>query len=189
MSTVTACVLGDIDLVRALAHGGIRPAVMAAPGSPSRYSRSTAALIDHADSSASPGLCVERLLDFAARQDEPPVLYFDGDWDLLMVSRFRERLADGLRFVVADAELVETLVDKEAFQRQAVQLGLPVPPARRLRAADDPGVRVPADFEVTLFAGDELAHDIYSMTIDSRGRVVVAVHLRPRFGILPHSAD
>jgi putative membrane-bound dehydrogenase-like protein len=36
------------------------------------------------------------------------------------------------------------------------------------------GLRAPAGFEVTLFAGDELAHDIYSMTIDARGRVVVA---------------
>ena len=33
---------------------------------------------------------------------------------------------------------------------------------------------VPEGFEVTLYADDELAHDIYSMTIDSRGRVVVA---------------
>lgn len=33
---------------------------------------------------------------------------------------------------------------------------------------------VPEGFEVTLYADDDLAHDIYSMTIDSRGRVVVA---------------
>ncbi len=42
------------------------------------------------------------------------------------------------------------------------------------QAADDLGVRVPEGFEVVEFAGDELAHDIYSMTIDSQGRVVVA---------------
>ncbi|RIK83773.1 MAG: hypothetical protein DCC68_03035 [Planctomycetota bacterium] len=36
------------------------------------------------------------------------------------------------------------------------------------------GFRVPEGFEVTLFADDDLAHDIYSMTIDSHGRVVVA---------------
>jgi len=41
-------------------------------------------------------------------------------------------------------------------------------------ADDDLGVRVPEGFEVVEFAGDELAHDIYSMTIDSQGRVVVA---------------
>ncbi len=40
--------------------------------------------------------------------------------------------------------------------------------------AEELGVRVPAGFEVTLFADDELAHDIYSLTIDSFGRVVVS---------------
>ncbi|WP_197443771.1 PVC-type heme-binding CxxCH protein [Maioricimonas rarisocia] len=41
-------------------------------------------------------------------------------------------------------------------------------------ADSDLGVRVPDGFEVTLFAGDELAHDIYSMTVDAKGRVVVS---------------
>lgn len=36
------------------------------------------------------------------------------------------------------------------------------------------GIKAPDGFEVSLYAGDELAHDIYSMTIDSQGRVVVA---------------
>ena len=36
------------------------------------------------------------------------------------------------------------------------------------------GVRVPDGFEVSLYADDELAHDIYSMTIDAFGRVVVS---------------
>lgn len=43
-----------------------------------------------------------------------------------------------------------------------------------LSAEDRLGVRVPEGFEVTLFADDDLAHDIYSMTIDSYGRVVVS---------------
>ena len=33
---------------------------------------------------------------------------------------------------------------------------------------------VPDGFEVTLFADDNLAHDVYSMTVDARGRVVVS---------------
>src|SRR5947208_11560129 len=36
------------------------------------------------------------------------------------------------------------------------------------------GLRVPHGFTVTEFAGDDLAHDIYTMTLDPRGRVVVA---------------
>ena len=41
-------------------------------------------------------------------------------------------------------------------------------------AADGVGVRVPEGFQATLFADDDLAHDIYSMTIDSLGRVTVS---------------
>jgi putative membrane-bound dehydrogenase-like protein len=36
------------------------------------------------------------------------------------------------------------------------------------------GLRAPEGFEVTQFAGDDLAHDIYSMTINARGEVVVS---------------
>ncbi|MCH9652796.1 MAG: HEAT repeat domain-containing protein [Planctomycetes bacterium] len=36
------------------------------------------------------------------------------------------------------------------------------------------GLKVPEGFRATLYADDELAHDIYSMTIDSLGRVVVS---------------
>ena len=39
---------------------------------------------------------------------------------------------------------------------------------------DDLGIRVPDGFEVSLYADDALAHDIFSMTIDAKGRVVVA---------------
>ncbi len=41
-------------------------------------------------------------------------------------------------------------------------------------AEDNLGVSVPDGFEVTLYADDELAHDIYSMTVDSFGRIVVS---------------
>lgn len=42
------------------------------------------------------------------------------------------------------------------------------------QAAADPGVNVPAGFEVSLYADDNLAHNIYAMTIDARGRIVVS---------------
>ncbi len=40
--------------------------------------------------------------------------------------------------------------------------------------AEEPGIRVPAGFRVELYADDELAHDVHSLTIDSQGRVVVS---------------
>lgn len=47
-------------------------------------------------------------------------------------------------------------------------------PACPLWAADSLGVTVPEGFQVSLYADDELAHDIYSLTVDARGRIVVA---------------
>lgn len=43
-----------------------------------------------------------------------------------------------------------------------------------LQAQQSLGVTVPEGFQVSLYADDDLAHDIYSLTIDARGRVVVA---------------
>jgi glucose/arabinose dehydrogenase len=48
--------------------------------------------------------------------------------------------------------------------------GLPTTSAQSVQH----GLRVPAGFEVTEFAGSDRANDIYSMTLDPRGRVVVA---------------
>ncbi|MAC53171.1 MAG: hypothetical protein CME31_11585, partial [Gimesia sp.] len=43
------------------------------------------------------------------------------------------------------------------------------------QAADEfAGLNVPEGFRATLYADDDLAHDIYSMTIDSLGRIVVS---------------
>ena len=41
-------------------------------------------------------------------------------------------------------------------------------------AADNSAIKAPDGFVVTLFADDDLAHDIHCMTIDSKGRVTVA---------------
>ena len=143
-----ACVLEEIETVRPLALAGIRSAVVARPGDPARYSRFVDTVIEWIDPWAEPTRLVDRLLEFARTQQERPVLYYDGDWDLLLVSRYREALADGFRFVVAEANLVEDLVEKGRFQALAERLDLPVPRARPLRITDgkipdDLGLRFP----------------------------------------------
>jgi predicted ATP-grasp superfamily ATP-dependent carboligase len=59
-------------------------------------------------------------------------LFYQGDDSLLFVSRYRQRLAPALRFVIADSDLVEDLVDKGRFQTIVERYSLPVPPMRRL---------------------------------------------------------
>ena len=132
-----ACVIGDMDLVRPLGLAGIHSAAVATPGELTRYSRFTAAVIDWADPWKAPEKLLERLLEFGRAQSKPPVLYFEGDWDLLLVSRNRGVLGEVFRFSIADPELIEDLVDKERFRELARRLGLPVPPSAVLADGDD----------------------------------------------------
>jgi D-aspartate ligase len=139
-----ACVLGDADLLRALSLAGIPCVVVAAPGDPARYSRYARAVLDWADAWERPEALLELLERFAAAQPSLPVLFYEEDRELLLVSRCRERLSGYFRFVVPDAALVEDLVDKGRFQALARRLDLPVPAARVLDPCTDP---VPLDLQ------------------------------------------
>jgi predicted ATP-grasp superfamily ATP-dependent carboligase len=132
-----ACVMGDIDLVHALGRAGIPSVVAVPPGSPSRYSRFTRRALAWADPWDQPEQLVDRLVAHGAAQPAPPVLFYQDDAGLLLVSRYRRRLAHAFRFVVPDAGLVEDLVDKARFQTLAARAGLPVPPARMLFPAQE----------------------------------------------------
>jgi predicted ATP-grasp superfamily ATP-dependent carboligase len=136
-----ACVIGEMDLLRALGLAGIPCASVSRPGDLTRHSRFTKATVDWADPWREPEELVKRLLAFGRAQAEKPVLFYDGDWDLLLVSRYRDRLVDTFRFVVADAELVEDLVDKDRFRTLSARLGLPVPPSTIVRAGDTPDAK------------------------------------------------
>ncbi len=127
-----ACVLGDMDLVRPLGLGGIPCAVVAPADSWMAHSRHTAQLLPFETDRLSDDELVEALVGFGLRAAQPPVLYFEEDTHLLMVSRHRHRLAKAFRFTLPDAALIEQLVDKARFQRLAQALDLPVPRARVL---------------------------------------------------------
>ncbi|HEX7120768.1 MAG TPA: GNAT family N-acetyltransferase [Gemmatimonadaceae bacterium] len=132
-----AVVMGDVDLVRALGLGGIRSDVLAPPNAAARYSRFTRTCLPWIDPWEGPEALVEALLAHAAVQPEPPVLFYQEDRSLLLVSRYRDRLRHLFRFVIPDATLVEELVDKERFVALSARLGLPIPPTWCLLALDD----------------------------------------------------
>jgi predicted ATP-grasp superfamily ATP-dependent carboligase len=135
-----ACVLGDMDLVRPLGRAGIRCAVVTEQGQAPAFSRFTEQVLPWRETAGGEPALVDALIRFGLRQPQPPVLYFEEDTHLLMVSRHRDRLAAAFRFVLADADLVETLVDKARFQELAERLHLPVPRSRRLRPENASGV-------------------------------------------------
>ncbi len=61
---------------------------------------------------------------------------------------------------------------RESFHRE-----FPIPDEGKIsktKPTDDLGFEVPEGFEVSLYADDSLATDVFSLTIDSKGRIVVA---------------
>ena len=127
-----ACVMGGMDIVRPLGIAGIRSCVVAAPGRPQRYSRFTVAVVDVVDPWRQPERLVESLISFARSRADLPVLFYENDGYLALVSRFRVALSAHFRFVAPDAELVEGLLDKARFIDLATRLDLPVPPTRHI---------------------------------------------------------
>lgn len=124
--TPLACVMGDLSLIRAIGSAGIPCAVVGRPGSPDMYSRFTRVRLDWGDFARDEDW-VDALVAFAASQPMMPVLYYQGDAELLLVSRHRQKLGKVFRFVIGDEALVEDLVDKDRFRILAESLQLPVP--------------------------------------------------------------
>jgi D-aspartate ligase len=126
-----ACVMGDMDLLQPIAAAGIPCAVVTRPGVPSLYSRHARARLPWNDFSQDSEALLDAMLRFGKAQNERPVLFYEEDAQLIFISRHRERLAEAFRFVIADVQLIEDLVDKARFSALAERLGLPVPAARQ----------------------------------------------------------
>jgi D-aspartate ligase len=135
-------VMGDIDLVRALGLAGITSAYVGPPDASARFSRHVSTVVPWTDQWNGQDALVAALLELARGEAGPLVLYPQTDAALLLVSRHREELGGAFRFVLAEAEVIEQLVDKGRFHQLAARLGLPVPPAVSLRA--EPGAAPPA---------------------------------------------
>ena len=74
-----------------------------------------------------PELAVAALVRWAREQSEPPVVFYQGDHDLMALSRGRSLLSPALRCVLPAAPLVEDLVDKLRFAALTARLLLPAP--------------------------------------------------------------
>jgi predicted ATP-grasp superfamily ATP-dependent carboligase len=124
---------GALEVIRALRLAGIRCAVVTAPGDPASGAAKTRSLFTwdwSMSERAHDGALTNRLLAWAWTQPEAPTLFYSCDQALLFVSRQRDQLARGFRFVVPDADLVEALADSARFAALADRVGLPVPESR-----------------------------------------------------------
>jgi len=125
-----AYVLGDRDLLASIHRAGVPVTAVCRRTAPARFSRYTSRWLE--DSRPEEDALSATLREDAGRVTGPAVLFYEQDDDLLFVSRRREELSGALRFVIAEAHLVERLMDKGAFQALAEELDLPVPVGRRV---------------------------------------------------------
>lgn len=149
-----ALVLGAraIEVVRSLAMAAIPIGIVTPTGDPARWSRYARNVMTwdwmlpaerHDETLA------DCLVEFGRRQAAPPVLLYCSDQSMVFVSRHRERLAKGFRFVIPEAGLVEAMEDKARFAALAAAYSLPVPPTvvldQRLPEPPDelPGLGLP----------------------------------------------
>lgn len=126
--------MGDMDLVRPLGLARIRSILVYPPGSAAVHSRFVLKDLSWEDSWEDSDTGDEHriaaLMRFGTAQPEKPVLFYQQDAELLLVSRHRKWLAQAFRFVIPEPTLVEDLVDKARFQALAEDLHLPVPSTR-----------------------------------------------------------
>lgn len=133
MSKPLACVIGDLSLIRALGKAGV-PVIACVPcRSPVQRSKYCVGALDLPDVVHEPDRAAAALIAYAQAQPERPVLFYQGDHDLLMVSRHRQELEPHFRFVISSPQVVEDTVDKLRFAELAARLELPVPPTRIIR--------------------------------------------------------
>ena len=145
IAEILAIVIGDMDLVRPLGAAGFGCAVLAHRGGPTRWSRYTRAVLE-----ADEPNIVERIVELGQSCDEPPVLFYEADWSLQLVSERREELSEGVRFVVPSREHVQMLLSKADFSDLARRVDLPVPLAFNVRPR--PGEPPPDDLPFPLIA-------------------------------------
>lgn len=131
----TACVVGDVSMVRALGRAGI-PITLATPDADAGAARSRylSEVLPTASFEDEPERALADLKEWAIRQPEAPVLFCQGDHDVLAVSRYRDLLSDHMHFLIADADIIEATVDKLLFADLARAKNLPIPPTDAIPA-------------------------------------------------------
>lgn len=133
-----ACVIGDLSLVRVVGRNHIPVAVVSSTDdtdiTQSKYCKEVVETPSWVDD---PDGAIDALIEWGSQQSSKPVLFYQGDHDMVAISRARERLAPLFRFVLPPAELLEDLSDKLRFARLCESGDLPVPKTLLLEAGCD----------------------------------------------------
>jgi D-aspartate ligase len=126
-NAATAVIWGDANMLRASV--GLQAPKVVLSTDPndiifhSRYCRRKKVI---ASPLLDPAATVRDLIELGETFSEKPVLFYDNDLILLLISRNREQLSKYYRFLMPEPEMLEDLVDKMRFARLADRVGLPV---------------------------------------------------------------
>jgi glycosyltransferase involved in cell wall biosynthesis len=111
---------GAIEVVRALQQAKLPGAVVSTPTDATKYSpriKSVFCWDWTQPMECHDAALADRLVSWARSLPERPVLFYSSDQALLFTSRYRDRLAEGFRFAIPRAELVEAMADQGAVRR------------------------------------------------------------------------
>ncbi|MFN7943838.1 MAG: hypothetical protein U0Z53_00550 [Blastocatellia bacterium] len=134
--SIHAVLMGDLNLVRCFTGTGINTlSAITDPDSILFYSQECRRHRLIGSPWAEPDKAVADLIALGRELPDRPVLYYEGDATLLMISRNRDQLAPYYRFLMPPEEMVEDLVDKTRFARLAARFALPVPDTIQSRQA------------------------------------------------------
>lgn len=128
-----ACVIGDLSMVRPLGRCGI-PVALVTPDPDSLMTRSRycAEIVPVPSWVSDPEGAIDALIAWGRTQPIKPVLFYQGDHDMVAISRSRERLTPHFSLVLPSPELIEALSDKFQFADLSAARDLPVPRTLRL---------------------------------------------------------
>lgn len=138
MNEPWALVIGDVSLVRALGRSGLPVMLSSSEDRPAAAaSRYCAGVLETPSFIDDPEGAVQAIVGWARKQESRPVIFYQGDHDLLALSRHRADVTPHAHLILPRADLVEDLVDKLRFAALATRLMLPIPPTVTLRR-DEP---------------------------------------------------
>jgi predicted ATP-grasp superfamily ATP-dependent carboligase/peptidoglycan/xylan/chitin deacetylase (PgdA/CDA1 family) len=135
-----AVVLGGghngLGVIRSLGRAGVEVLAVHTNGlDPALQSRFCAPVIPPCDPAVDENKYVEFLMGLSSPGASAPALIPTGDAEVAAVSRYRSRLEKRFRFVMAEHDVIESLIDKRLFSELAAGHGLPTP--QTYEAADE----------------------------------------------------
>lgn len=133
---MTAVVLGDLHIIRCLGMEGI-PVIAVTPIEYVRFSRYCKKYITCPDPYCAPEAVLDILINLGRNLKDKTPIFYNGDHDVLLVSRYRNVLSEHYLFNLSDEEVIEAFLNKEKFINLALSKDIPIPETIIVNSLED----------------------------------------------------